>query len=126
MTRLTHTFLTLILSLSLLLGAGAGGYKRTAHAMARVGVTQIVICATEGAETVQIDRNGNAISPSSTTQCDHCADCSLVPLATLTALSDIPAVAMRADTVSAALTILPVRVERVASPSRGPPSKSKV
>ncbi|MGJ8561658.1 MAG: DUF2946 family protein [Litorimonas sp.] len=126
MIRLTHNFLILILALGLVLGAGIGGYKRTAHAVARAGMTQIVICATDGAETVQLDRDGNAVAPSSTTDCAHCADCSLVPLATLTALADVSADAVREATVFVALTSLPTRAVRVGHPSRGPPSKSKV
>ncbi len=123
---LTRHILTLILAASLMLGSGFGGYKRTAHAIARAGVTQIVICSTDGAETVQIDRNGNAVAPASTRDCAHCADCSLVPLASFSAPSDMSVPTARDVSVSLALISLPARADRVEYPSRGPPSQSKV
>ncbi|NVO25380.1 hypothetical protein [Donghicola mangrovi] len=74
MTRCSSLLLSLVLVLSLMLGAGVGGYLRTAHEIAAAGQVTLVICGKSGAETLTLDRDGNAVDPQGRT-CAHCGAC---------------------------------------------------
>ncbi|MEP2780958.1 MAG: DUF2946 family protein [Pseudoruegeria sp.] len=122
-------FLSLFLVLSLVLGAGLFGYKKTAHALLQAGLTEIEICSTEGAAgvaTVVLDRNGNEIAPGSHRECTHCADCSLVPHFVLPSFAVALRAAENKSPVFSALVFVQPRSERVWHPSRDPPMQRKV
>lgn len=126
MTRLLFHILSVVLTLSLILGTGVGGYKRMSHAMASAGMTEIVICSSDGASAIQLDRNGNEVDAGSTGICAHCADCSLVPIVAFLDRDSTSGVASDAADKFIALTVLPAPISRVEHPSRGPPIISKV
>lgn len=121
MSHAVKTLQCLFLVLALLIGAGVGGYLRTAHAMTREGMQTLVICGTHGAEEVTLDRDGNPVDPGMQ-WCDHCADCSLIPLFDVPPEQAGPA---RADVWARAGQIigsdLVRQALRLAPPSRGPP-----
>lgn len=66
--------LSLVLVLSLILGAGVGGYLRTAHEIAAAGQVTLVICGESGAETLTLDRDGNVVETQGGA-CAHCGAC---------------------------------------------------
>ncbi|MCV2881257.1 DUF2946 family protein [Actibacterium sp. XHP0104] len=126
MTRVATSFLSLLLALCLMMAAAAGGSLRTAHALSQAGQMSIIICGNNGVEEITLDRNGNPVTPAPAGECDHCADCSLVPLAALPAVTAgaVPATARALPQVVA--PVLLKWAQRVEHPSRGPPSHSKV
>lgn len=129
MKRLPWHILTMMLVLSLSLGAGFTGLKLTSHALAQVGLTEFVICASDsdsGVSTVVVDRTGAEVDPDATDGCAHCADCSLVSLAALLPLPQVPSDALRGEIHFNAMTPIAPRAARVWHPSRGPPMQSKV
>ena len=126
MTRFAPFMLSLLLAVSLMLAAGVGGALRTDHAIAESGLETIVICGSEGAETVTLNREGAPVSPA-TDQCPHCADCTLTPIA---ALAPVPGVPM-----SRGFSFVSYRLSedhqmrlttRVENPSRGPPIRNEI
>ena len=125
---LIHIF-SALLSLSLVLGAGSVGFKRTAHALVQAGLTEIVICSTEsesGDKTVRIDRHGHEVDPSSAADCGHCGDCSLLQnIASFAPLAGTAQAPHRTPDFTALSPMLP-RAARVPHLSRGPPMTSKV
>ncbi|WP_166131208.1 hypothetical protein [Maritimibacter fusiformis] len=62
------------------------------HALASIGMIELVICGTDGAETIALDRDGNRIDPSDAEDCGHCSDCLLTPMDSLPEMAghDIP------------------------------------
>lgn len=75
MTRSTFPVLSFALIASLVLSAAATGYLRTGHAIANTGLTDIVICGSEGIRTVTLDREGKPVERQ--VGCAHCSDCIL-------------------------------------------------
>lgn len=66
--------------LGLATSAWAGSVLRVSHALASVGMVELVICGADGAETIALDRDGNRIDPSYADDCSHCSDCLLTPM----------------------------------------------
>ncbi|WP_417255256.1 DUF2946 family protein [Celeribacter sp.] len=126
MTRFAPLVMIAILALSLTASAGMSGFLKTAHGIARAGQTNIVICGQNGTETITLNASGEPVSPKDTQECAHCADCSLVPMAALSALTFNCPSATQGERVQLTLNTLPERSERIWQPSRGPPSQSKV
>lgn len=121
MTRFSSLLLSLILALSLVLGAGVGGYLRSAHALAAAGQVSLVICGEGGAKTVTLDRDGNAVDPQGGA-CAHCSACLGTADFMLPVLArlDAPIVARR-DVEPVTARLSPSQ-DRRASPSRDPPA----
>ncbi|SMO67325.1 hypothetical protein SAMN06265173_10953 [Thalassovita litoralis] len=125
MTRLAFQLSALVLVVSLVLTAGTSGFLRTTHAIASVGLETIVICGSEGAETVMLDRNGTPVSPSSE-QCLHCADCNLPTIAAFVPVSGFSVRGFSLVSYHVPQD-RPVRLTaRVENPSRGPPSLNEI
>lgn len=76
MTRGIFPILNCALIASLVLGAASAGYLRTSHAIANSGLTDIVICGSEGIRTVTLDRHGKPVERQA--GCAHCSDCTLI------------------------------------------------
>lgn len=79
MKRGIFPILSFVLIASLVLGAASAGYLRTSHAIANSGLTDIVICGSEGIRTITLDGDGNPVERQ--VGCAHCSDCTLSPVA---------------------------------------------
>lgn len=80
MRPLITPILCLILAMSMSASAYAGSTVRLSHALAQTGTTDIVICGTDGPQSITLNVQGQPVSPRDL-GCDHCADCQLIAFA---------------------------------------------
>lgn len=125
MTRFASLVPSLLLVVSLLLAAGTSGFLRTTHAIASEGIETIVICGSEGAETITLDLNGTPVPPASE-QCLHCADCNLPPIAAFAPVSDLPLRGFSLVSYHVHQGRQVRLTTRVENPSRGPPPYNEI
>ena len=76
------------LALALTLASVVSVMADAAMSLAQNGLSTVVICSDEGAETITLDRSGNPVDPPSMPDCSHCPACMLH----VTALPVMPAV----------------------------------
>ena len=117
MIRATRHFLVLLILLSLAVyGAAAGKLA--------AGVTEMVICGAEGAETIWLDRDGNLTE--APTPCCACLDCVTLTAGTLPDPVALPQPLGRFTAAPLILTAGPVpHAHWPATRPRGPPVDTK-
>ena len=88
MTRQTlHLLICLVLSVTLA-GAGAvGAAVRLSMAIETNSMTQVVLCAEDGAQVVLLDATGMPVPQGTVGQCARCLECCQAFAATLTCLA---------------------------------------
>lgn len=113
--------LSLVLVLSLLLGAGVGGFQRSAHGLAAAGQVTLVICGAKGAETVTLDRHGNVTDPEANA-CLHCPGCLTAVVCPLDAPVQYPVPLAVGLMTKPGKESLPLSWRGVERPARDPPA----
>jgi hypothetical protein len=126
-TRTIPLLTSLLLALSLILGDAERGIARTDAMPENPELTQLVICAEDGATTIMIDAAGNAVDPGKPCLRQHCTKClvsvsGVLPLAS--AALPAPVVVRRLSTWSASIWSA-ARLEGH-DYARGPPSESQI